>query len=332
MKAKAVYFSDRMKVEFGDVTVPAPGPDDVVIETKYSLISNGTEGSFLRGERVNGETPWRAGDVWPFPVVPGYQSTGVVLAVGANVTDIQPGQWVFSALGRVEGMYQPWGGHISPKVSPRAQVWGVPDGLSPIALSGLVLTQVGYNSATRPPLAIGDGAVVIGDGLVGQWTAQTLVWRGARVLLAGRRHNRLALFAQGLGRHRVDTTTTDLAEAVKHTFPEGPHILVDTVGSVSTLRDLLPLIRRDGHIVSTGFHGTESMFDLQLLRLRECSVHSPSGWQSKRMDETRALIAVGHLQVEPLITHTFPVEAAATAWNLIMEKDASVLGVLLKWP
>lgn len=332
MKVKAVYFPDRMKVEFGEVTVPEPGPDDVVTETKYSLISNGTEGSFLRGERIDGETPWRSGDVWPFPVAPGYQSTGIVRAVGANVTDLRPGQWVFCALGRVEGMYQPWGGHMALKVSPRAQVWVVPDGVSPIAVSGRVLTQVGYNSATRPPLAIGDGAVVVGDGLVGQWTAQTLHWRGARVLLAGRRRNRLALFGRGPARDVVDTTTTDLLDAVKGAFPEGPHVLVDTVGSVSALHAMLPLIRRNGHIVSTGFHGTDSMFDLQRLRFRECTLHSPSGWQSKRMDETLALIAAGHLQVEPLITHTFPAEEAAQAWKLIVEKDPSVLGVLLKWP
>lgn len=332
MNAKAVYFSERSKVEYGDVTVPEPGPNDVVVDTKYSLISNGTEGSFLRGQRVNGETPWRPGDAPPFPVAPGYQSTGIVRAVGENVTDIRPGQWVFSALGRVEGMYEPWGGHISPKVSDRSQVWPVPEGVSPIDLSGLVLTQVGYNSAMRPAVAIGDTAVVVGDGLVGHWTAQILHWRGARVMLAGRHPSRLAHFAPGYGRYCIDTTTTDLVEAVKRFMPEGLNVVVDTVGSVSTISTLLPLVRRDGHIVSTGFHGTDSLFDLQLFRFRECTLHSPSGWQARRMDETLALIAAGHLRVEPLITHRFPVERAADAWRLILSKDEPVLGVLLTWP
>ena len=39
----------------------------------------------------------------------------------------------------------------------------------------------GYNCGTRAPLAPGEAAVVIGDGLVGHWAAQTLAWCGAAV-------------------------------------------------------------------------------------------------------------------------------------------------------
>ena len=88
MRAHAVIFPDRLKVEYREVTVPDPGPNDVVVQTRYSWISNGTEGSFLRGERINGETPYRPGDPWPFPIAPGYQSTGVVMHVGGGIEDL----------------------------------------------------------------------------------------------------------------------------------------------------------------------------------------------------------------------------------------------------
>jgi bacteriochlorophyllide a dehydrogenase len=50
-----------------------------------------------------------------------------------------------------------------------------------------------------------------------------------------------------------------------------------------------------------------------------------------RMDETLRLIAAGYLQTLPLISHRFPAEEAATAWDLIRSKDENVLGVVLEW-
>jgi bacteriochlorophyllide a dehydrogenase len=331
MRARAVIFPDKLQVAFQDVTVPDPGRNDVVVETRYSWISNGTEGSFLRGERINGETPYRPGDPWPFPIAAGYQSTGIVESVGAGVADIAPGQWVFGAIGGIDGMYERGGGHISPKVMDRAQVWPLPDGVSPVAASGLVLTQVGYNCGMRAPVAVGDTALVIGDGMVGHWAAQTLHWRGATTILAGKHDDRLNLFAGAGRRHQVNTTRENLVESVRTLAPEGVNVLVDTVGSVPAILECHPLMRHNGHVVSAGFNGTESMLDIQKLRFGELSFHSPSGWQKRRMDETLALIASGHLDTEGLITHRFPVEQAADAWKLILERAEPVLGVVLTW-
>ena len=57
MKANAVVFTEKNKIEFMPITVPEPGPDDVVVRVTQSWISQGTEGSYLRGERINGDTP-----------------------------------------------------------------------------------------------------------------------------------------------------------------------------------------------------------------------------------------------------------------------------------
>jgi len=332
MDAKAVIFPDRLKVVFQDVTVPEPGPNDVVVDARFSWISNGTEGSFLRCERVNGETPYRPGDPWPFPIAAGYQSTGIVTHVGQNVTDVAVGEWVFGTIGRIEGMYEPAGGHISPKVMDRSQVWRLPEGISPVAASGLVLAQVGYNCGARPPAGIGSVALVIGDGLVGHWAAQTLHWRGATVILAGRHEDRLAHFSGGLRKHRLNTRVTDVLSGTKGITPSGVDILVDTVGSIETIMACHPLMRHNGHIVSAGFHAGNSHMDVQKLRFGELTLHAPSGWEHKRMCETLALIAAGYLDTEGLITHRFPVERAADAWQLILEKTEPVLGVVLEWP
>ena len=152
MKAEAVVFPSKGRVIFQEVEVPEPGPRDVVVQTKYSWISTGTERSFLRGERVDGETPVREGTQPTFPIVPGYQKTGIVQWVGEEVRGIGPGEWVFAATSKVDLGPVKMGGHVSPAVTPMESIWKVPKGVDPIAVSGLVLVQVGYNCATSPPV------------------------------------------------------------------------------------------------------------------------------------------------------------------------------------
>lgn len=335
MNAHAVVFTAPNVVEYLPVTCPDPGARDVVVRTTHSWISNGTEGSFLRGERIAGDTPYYPGDPWPFPMVAGYQKIGVVEWVGAEITDIVVGETVFAALGKVEGMFSPWAGQISHSVSPREQIWKLPPsdvaGVTPLAYSGLVLTQVGYNCGVRAPIAIGEGAVVIGDGMVGQWAAQTLAWRGANVVLVGRHEERLQHFGNGPLRCTVNTHQQDWVQVVRERFPAGVQVAVDTVGSTAVVEQVMGVMKRYGHIVSAGFYGTQDQIALQPLRNRELTLDLVSGWSQARMDATLALIAAGHLQTLPLITHHFPVAQAADAWHLIAQKAEAVLGVILDW-
>ncbi|HNT34723.1 MAG TPA: hypothetical protein PKH07_06980, partial [bacterium] len=316
---------------YREVTVPEPGPYEIVVRTHYSWISNGTEGSLLRGERVNGETPYKPGDRWPFPIVAGYQSTGIVESVGDSVQLVQPGEWVFCPMGRIDGMYEAWGGHISLKVAHETQVWKIPEDVSPIAASGLVLTQVGYNCGIRAPINISDVALVIGDGMVGHWAAQTLHWRGAKVILAGKHDDRLSFFPEGNNRYRVNVTRQDILEVVRAIAPCGIQVLVHSSGPLSSVMECHPLMKHDGHIVSAGFIKEDSLIDVQRLRFGELALHCPSGWSRQRMDETLSLIASGYLDTESLITHRFPVKDAAEAWNVIIARTETVLGVILEW-
>ena len=133
MQANAVVFTAPNVVDYQAITCPEPGPRDVVVRVTHSWISNGTEGSFLRGERIAGDTPYTPGDPWPFPIIAGYQKIGIAEWVGAEVTDIAVGETVFAAMGKVDGMFSPMGGQVSPSVSPRDQIWKIPAGVDPLA-------------------------------------------------------------------------------------------------------------------------------------------------------------------------------------------------------
>jgi bacteriochlorophyllide a dehydrogenase len=335
MRSKAVVFTAPNEVRFMDVTSPDPGDDDVVIEIYHSWISNGTEGSFLRGERLSGDEAWQPGDPKPFPMIAGYQKVGRILSVGSNVTGLEVGEMVFASMSKATGMFDNrFAGHISPSVCDKGAVMKIPEAADPLAISGLVLTQVGYNCGSRPQIQPGDVAVVIGDGLVGQWAAQTLKQRGATVVMVGKHDNRLNKakpYAHTIkGPSDYGTSLFDALNLGK------VQVLVETVGSVPSMYAWLPRMNRNSHIVVAGFYKPSGDVNIQTalqdFRNYEISFDLVSGATAKRMDETFQWITDGKLNTLDLITHRFMVEDASTAWELIESKREPVLGVVLDWP
>jgi len=331
MFAQAVVFTAPGTARLQDVRCPDPGPSDVVVRVTESWISNGTEGSYFRGERSDGDTPFLEGDPLPFPVVAGYQKIGVVESVGPDAPHFEIGERVFATIGRVEGMHHWYGGQVSPSVTPGDNVWHIPPSVDPLDICPLVLMQVGFNAGMRPPVEKGTPAVVIGDGLVGHWTAQTLAWRGADVMMVGRHDDRLAKLQIFPGGHTVNARKRDWISAIRTTFGDRVVIGVDTVGSIEIMNQLGNLLSRFGHLVSAGFYGPDDRLPLQPPRYGEHTIHLVSGWTRERMDATIDAIVAGGLKAKHLLTHRFPVEKASDAWNLIESKTEPVLGVLLDW-
>ncbi len=332
VKGRGIVNVGPGKVELRDLELPEPGPRDVVVDTRHSMVSPGTERSVLMGERFYGRASGYRVDLAPFPQVGGYQKVGVVAAAGAEVEGLGPGDWVFCTLGSTGLDEFPWGGHVRPSIQPQEQVLKLPSGLDPVLASGLVLTQVGYNHASRPPIKEGTKALVVGDGLVGQWTAEALQLRGAAVLLAGH-HDERAACCRLSGRSRwVNTLRQPLEDAAAEFCPGGLSVIVDTLTGTESLHRDVDLLRHNGHLVAGGYyvHGC-NLIDYIRLTSKETTLYTPGGFTRERLEATLELVAAGRIDVAGKITHRLPIADYARAFDLLLNRGEHFLGIVIDW-
>src|ERR1700730_3345198 len=149
--------------EIRAVTLPQPGPDDVLVRTLRSGVSRGTETLVFRGGVPPGQygamrAPFQEGE-FPGPVKYGYLNVGAVEQGPPELC----GQTVFC-------LYP----HQTAYVVPANAVALVPDGVPPAraVLAGTVETAV--NALWDAAPLLGDRITVVGAGMIGCGVAGVL--------------------------------------------------------------------------------------------------------------------------------------------------------------
>jgi 3-hydroxyethyl bacteriochlorophyllide a dehydrogenase len=329
MKSRAVVFPRAGEASVQEVEIPEPGERDVLVEIEASAVSPGTERWCLTDRMVIPGQPPPG-----FPHVPGYQAAGTVVEVGGGVRSVRVGDRVFSRNCRAPAGWAGswWGGHVRHHAAEEASVIPLPDSVSTRVASGLLLAQVGYNGAMKPPVSPGDPAVVIGDGLVGQYAAQVLRHRGARVIVAGLSSPRLELAQRFSADEVFDSSQGELAAFVRERYPEGVRVVVETASSAATVRQAAALLGYGGHLVLNGYYPPpESLVDWHWLRTRELTLYCPNSRTRERLEHTLELITRGILEVDGLVTHELPVEEAPAAYARLLGPETNFLGIVFRW-
>jgi threonine dehydrogenase-like Zn-dependent dehydrogenase len=149
--------------EIRPVTLPQPGPDEVMVRTLRSGVSRGSETLVFRGavppaQYAAMRAPFQEGD-FPGPVKYGYLSVGAVEQGPADLC----GRTIFC-------LYP----HQTAYVVPAAAVTVVPDGVPPAraVLAGTVETAI--NALWDAAPLLGDRVTVVGAGMVGCCVARLL--------------------------------------------------------------------------------------------------------------------------------------------------------------
>ncbi len=152
MIAKKLESPEAGRIGLIEEEMPAPGPDEALLQALYSTISPGTELAWLNHME---NTPGI------YPYTPGYSACCKVLEIGSNVTNIAVGDTVCVHMR-----------HRSYAIVPAMKCNVVPEGIDPKEASAFRLASISLQGVRKADIEIGDQVAVIGLGAIGNYAAQ----------------------------------------------------------------------------------------------------------------------------------------------------------------
>lgn len=323
-RAPMVAELESYDVDDGDL-----GPTEVIVRTRMTLISPGTELANLQGKLGMHSNEPRA---YPVNSV-GYANIGTVIAAGKDLP-IEPGQRVYTM-----------GNHASVnRMNAHTHFCvPVPDGLPDEKAVFVRLAHVSMTTMRTTIARGGDGVAVVGLGLVGNLAAQVFQACGGRVN------------AFDLSARRREIATLCGIRSVLHpdAMPDvgrQHRLVVEATGSAAALASAIGLAESGGEIVMIGapWGGDEnSVPSSRLTRdifMRFLHLRSGSEWEIPRQPHPLMQhsihanvrtglewLADGRLNVGPLTTHTIAPDQIQQAYEGLRDRKDEYLGVLIRW-
>jgi threonine dehydrogenase-like Zn-dependent dehydrogenase len=328
-----IVFPERGVVRVEACPMPEPGAGEVLIRTGATLVSTGTELTALMADYPPGST-WAA--MFPFPVHPGYDNVGEVVALGEGVDPA----W----LGRRVATLQP---HARFVVAAAGDCRPVPDGVSDEQASFCTIAEIVMNGVRRSRLTWGETVVVFGAGLLGQFTARACLLAGAAaVVVADVAPARLAFLPGDPRLHAVDPGAGDVVELVRDvTRGRMADVVFEVTGDPSLVAGEAGLLREQGRLVILSSPRGPSTIDLHDDCMRPSltivGAHNFSHpqvatladpWVPERHAELFFdLVAQGTWDVEKLVSDRVPVREAPAVYERLVRDRTGLMGVVLGW-
>jgi predicted dehydrogenase len=360
----------RGRVVVLDLPEPHLGPDQVLVQGRYSLISSGTETTTLSKtpaelakqtlsdpwmRNVVKQTVFAAGmsqtarRVWHEMVTPrelGYSGAGTVLALGENVDGFKIGQNVaYAATGHAE-IAAPAINHVVP----------VPDDVDLRHAAFVTVGGIATQALRRADVQFGETVAIYGLGLVGQLCAQ--IARAAGCVVVGidisERANALAA-ASGASlvvdprdpewkRHVLDFTDKNGVDAT---------IICASSDSAELVNASMEITRRQGRVVLVGYVKLDihpKHFLYREIDLRYSRAYGPgsyhAGYEKGRLDypfgyvrwtekrnlaEFVRLVASSPVQLEPLIGGVFDLDHVQEAFDAVRGGTLPGIAALIRY-
>jgi predicted dehydrogenase len=358
---------DSGATEVRDVPAPLCGPGEVLVATRASLLSAGTERSLVQFTRRSllGKARERPDQVrrvlekmrregvmetlrqvrarMQDPLALGYSSAGVVLEVGREVRRFRPGD-------RVAGN----GPHAEVVAVPQNLVAPVPDGVPFDAACYAVVGAISLQGVRLAQVSLGEKVAVIGLGLLGQIAVRLLRATGCEVLASDPDVSRRALAASAGARVATPEEFDDLVAT--RTGGVGADAVVITASSEGNgpLEAAARVARRRARIVAVGAIGMDVprriFYPKELELVVSCS-YGPGRYDPEyeergrdypiahvRWTEQRNIEAVlgamesGALDTASLTTHSHSIEDAEKAYALLEDGAEPSMGIVLRYP
>jgi len=320
---KAVIFPQAEAISIEQVADPTPQPDEVVVQVAMAGIC-GTDLHIYRNEYMS-----------KFPLIPGHEFGGRIVALGSAVTGWQLGQRVavdpnlycgYCDFCRAEqanhclnwqGMGITRAGAFAEYVAaPARACYAVPDSLSDRQMAFIEPLACIVHGMKRLPLAPADKVLLFGVGPIGLLLLQALRHRGAgQIVVVEKQPDRLRL-AEQLGASVTLTPGPALDAQLRALAPHGFHTVVDATGVPKVIESGFAYLRPRGHFLMFGVAPMQAQINLSPYAVFR------NDWQiigsfalCYTFPQAIAWLETGVVQVDALVSHTASLDDFATLFH-----------------
>jgi bacteriochlorophyllide a dehydrogenase len=254
-----------------------------------------------------------------YPLVPGYESTGVVLEAGAQ-SGRQAGDSVFvpgaNCYGAVRGLF---GGASERIVVPGARVIACPAELAErgvlISLAATAYHALVPSAGAATPLP----ELIVGHGVLGRLLARIILALGAGPAPAVWEIDA----TRRAGDHGYQVIAPDADTRRDY------RCICDVSGDAAILDSLVQRLAPGGEIILAGFYDRLS-FSFPPAFMRETRFRIAAQFLPRDLAAVMALIETGQLSLDGLVTHQASPDDVAAAYQTAFT-DPSCLKMVLDW-
>jgi L-iditol 2-dehydrogenase len=321
MRAVVLYGKEDARLE--RVPLPEPGPGEVRVRIGAALTCGTDLKVFRRGYHAKMIVP---------PAIFGHELAGVIDAVGPGVEAWAPGDRVVAAnsapcggcfycgIGREElcedllflnGAYAE--AVVVPERIVRTNLLRVPDGLPLEAAALAEPLACAVHGAEETGIRQGETVAILGAGPLGLLLARCAVLAGARVLVVGRRAERLGI-ARRLGAAEtlnVEAGGEPAAWVRERTGGRGADRVIEAVGRTEAWELAIALVRKGGTANLFGGcpAGTSIPLDTGRLHYDALTLLGSFHHTPRAVREALRLLAEGRVRGELLVQERIGLEA-----------------------
>ena len=335
MNRHSLYFTGPSAAAIRPTSVEV-ADDEVLVETRVSGISAGTELLIYRGDAPTDlpadETLEALDGDLSFPVRYGYAAVGDVVDAGSEIDD----EWV----GRTVFGFTPHETHFS---LPPERLLTVPESVAPEAMATFPSVETATSLVLDGRPRVGEEVVVFGAGVVGLCTIGVLSSFPLGRLVAvepieSRRERAREMGADvAVAPGRLDGVLDTDADR------DGADLVYELSGTPTALDDAVAAAGYDGRVIVGSWYGDKpatldlgSTFHRDRISIESSQVstlapETRGRWDKRRRAET-ALERLREIDAADLVTHRVPFTDAPEAYRLLDERDDDVLQVLLTYP
>lgn len=327
LKGKRVIWPEQGKVAIEEFKVRKPEAEEILVKTRSTLVSPGTESAFLMA------LPNTSGK---FPQYPGYCNAGEVIAIGNKINEIEVGNRVVSDTP-----------HASYVLAREDRVFKMPQGLSFDEATFFNLSSTALQGIRKAGIEIGDSVVILGQGLVGQLALQLAKLNGAIPLVGVDLYDkRLDISFREGADYTLNPQKVNLEKEVKGiTEGRGAKVVIEATGNPEAVSLSFKLASEFGRVVLLGSTRGESKVNFYsqvhrkgIMVLGAHTITRPKyetfhRWWTQQ-DDTRLVLSLlnkGLIKVKDLISLKSDFQEAPECYRKIIECKESVLGIILDW-